>query len=607
MEIDSALVCGEDVIAVWRRAPSGAWTELGRVRIDAPGRDSILTALCAELAEAAGGRSRTKLVLPPEDAIVIPLDGAAGATEGALAAALAEQGFADGASVVWDRSADGRGTVAVASATIDAARRFLRARGIEPVAITVPASAVLGREAVLDGPPEAAHTGPPTDPARGATHPAPAAARTLPPRTLPPQALAAAPPPPGIADLPQFAARRQPPVPRALLGGAALAVLGTLAMALILPRAPAIDDGPPPAAERAALPGDAAAPPPPVAAPPPLPGEDAAGLTGLPTPATTVAALPPAADLPATAAEPAALSDPTPGKTAAAAEPPAPPAPVAPAEPARPAVDDNPPGDAPRPVLRPGALVVAPAPPAPDDAARLDVYRPADAPDAPPEVAARLDTVSPELPLLSLRPPPAPLPLAPPGPGPEAAAPTDAAAAAPAPPDTWIRDGAALRAAARPPARPDGIAPAPPPEQAANPEPDPAAPGVLAAAPRPPERPADIARQIETRRAAAAVMQPQAQPATQAAAPAPAAAPRVPQSASVASAATEENQLRLNQLSLIGVFGGGADRAALVRSRNGRVTQVTLNDRIDGGRIVAIGDASLTYVKNGRNMTLEMP
>jgi hypothetical protein len=34
---------------------------------------------------------------------------------------------------------------------------------------------------------------------------------------------------------------------------------------------------------------------------------------------------------------------------------------------------------------------------------------------------------------------------------------------------------------------------------------------------------------------------------------------------------------------------------------------VGVGDRLDGGRVAAIGEASLQYVRNGRNVTLEIP
>jgi hypothetical protein len=45
----------------------------------------------------------------------------------------------------------------------------------------------------------------------------------------------------------------------------------------------------------------------------------------------------------------------------------------------------------------------------------------------------------------------------------------------------------------------------------------------------------------------------------------------------------------------------------LVRLSNGRYQKVKVGDRIDGGRVSAIGDAELRYKKGSRNLTLKMP
>ncbi|MEX0347970.1 MAG: hypothetical protein AB3N15_00975 [Paracoccaceae bacterium] len=89
-------------------------------------------------------------------------------------------------------------------------------------------------------------------------------------------------------------------------------------------------------------------------------------------------------------------------------------------------------------------------------------------------------------------------------------------------------------------------------------------------------------------------------------------APRVvkpsrPSPTSVARQATVKNAISLRKISLIGVFGTPSNRRALVRMSNGRYKKVKIGDRIDGGRIVAIGDSELRYQKSGRNLTLKMP
>lgn len=85
------------------------------------------------------------------------------------------------------------------------------------------------------------------------------------------------------------------------------------------------------------------------------------------------------------------------------------------------------------------------------------------------------------------------------------------------------------------------------------------------------------------------------------------AAPAIPTSASVARSATERNAINLRQVNLIGVYGSPANRRALVRLSNGGYRKVQVGDRIDGGRVSAIGDAELRYTKGGRNVVLRIP
>ncbi|MEM7074223.1 MAG: hypothetical protein AAF484_04000 [Pseudomonadota bacterium] len=80
-----------------------------------------------------------------------------------------------------------------------------------------------------------------------------------------------------------------------------------------------------------------------------------------------------------------------------------------------------------------------------------------------------------------------------------------------------------------------------------------------------------------------------------------------PTSATVARAATEKNVLKLRRVNLIGVYGSAANRRALVRLPNGRYKKVKVGDRLDGGRVTAIGTSELRYSKSGRSVALKMP
>ncbi|MCA1337110.1 hypothetical protein [Pseudooceanicola marinus] len=89
--------------------------------------------------------------------------------------------------------------------------------------------------------------------------------------------------------------------------------------------------------------------------------------------------------------------------------------------------------------------------------------------------------------------------------------------------------------------------------------------------------------------------------------PSPTVSPSAPSQPSVARQATVENAINLNNVNLIGVTGSPSERTALVRLPDGRIRSVQVGDRLDGGRVAAIGDTALRYVKGNRNLLLEMP
>jgi hypothetical protein len=77
--------------------------------------------------------------------------------------------------------------------------------------------------------------------------------------------------------------------------------------------------------------------------------------------------------------------------------------------------------------------------------------------------------------------------------------------------------------------------------------------------------------------------------------------------ASVAQKATLVKALNLRKVNLIGVYGTSSSRRALIRLSNGRYKKVEVGNRIDGGKVTAIGKEQLRYTKSGRNIVLKMP
>ena len=84
-------------------------------------------------------------------------------------------------------------------------------------------------------------------------------------------------------------------------------------------------------------------------------------------------------------------------------------------------------------------------------------------------------------------------------------------------------------------------------------------------------------------------------------------APTIPSSASVTRQATVTRAIKLNKINLIGIYGTSSQRRALVRLASGKYIKVKVGDRVDGGKVAAIGDDQLSYVKSGRNVVLKMP
>jgi hypothetical protein len=129
-------------------------------------------------------------------------------------------------------------------------------------------------------------------------------------------------------------------------------------------------------------------------------------------------------------------------------------------------------------------------------------------------------------------------------------------------------------------------------------------PQAVAVSTRPDGRPRNFARIVDR----AIKAKPAETEVTRVAAVAPrTVTPKIPTKTSVAKEATVRNAIKFGRVNLIGVYGKPSSRRALVRLANGRYQKVKVGDRIDGGRVSAIGDAELRYKKGNRNLVLKMP
>ncbi|SFJ20555.1 hypothetical protein [Celeribacter neptunius] len=130
---------------------------------------------------------------------------------------------------------------------------------------------------------------------------------------------------------------------------------------------------------------------------------------------------------------------------------------------------------------------------------------------------------------------------------------------------------------------------------------------------RPTPRPANIEKLAAAARAAEAAAAAAADAGTTRTSAATQVTARVPETAlprnapaNVAQAATSQNVINLRRLNLMGVYGSNSDRRALVRLPSGRFAKVKVGDQLDGGRVQSIGSDTLTYLKRGRAITLEI-
>ena len=322
----------------------------------------------------------------------------------------------------------------------------------------------------------------------------------------------------------------------------------------------------------------------------------------------------PAADAPVTAS--AFVSAPPPSEARAVAENAAPEVPALPQNDTlfvevifgRPAI---------APPLRPGTPVIAPAP---DVSDVPDVETPAEnaveAPEAAPEEEAEAPTVFQDPQLVGFRPAARPAGLAPEG--------------------IDIFEAIPSLGGSRPLLRPASLVLEPEPEPTPEPETTITTPetdiatlvasiaaaappsairnptaSAIAVSPRPSPRPRNFATVVASATALATRQADRNTAASTSAAvvAAPRTAPTSSGSTtpSVARAATVDNAINLRNMNLIGVYGKPGARRALIRLSNGRFVKVEVGSNLDGGRVTAIGDNALNFVKRGQTYALQLP
>lgn len=81
----------------------------------------------------------------------------------------------------------------------------------------------------------------------------------------------------------------------------------------------------------------------------------------------------------------------------------------------------------------------------------------------------------------------------------------------------------------------------------------------------------------------------------------------MPNNEDVAQTATEKGKIRLDSLSLIGVFGTETSRHALLRHPGGRVEKVRMGERVGPSKVVAISRDTVFLSSGSKTSKLELP
>ena len=71
--------------------------------------------------------------------------------------------------------------------------------------------------------------------------------------------------------------------------------------------------------------------------------------------------------------------------------------------------------------------------------------------------------------------------------------------------------------------------------------------------------------------------------------------------------ATSKQILNFERINLIGVNGTTKKRSALVRLLDGEIVKIGIGDSLNGGQVVDISPATLTYLKSGKSIMLTLP
>ena len=76
---------------------------------------------------------------------------------------------------------------------------------------------------------------------------------------------------------------------------------------------------------------------------------------------------------------------------------------------------------------------------------------------------------------------------------------------------------------------------------------------------------------------------------------------------SIVKLATQKDAINKRKLNVLSIYSRGSEKRAIVLFPTGQTKLVKVGDRLDGGRVAAIGTTEIRYIKGGNNLVLKIP
>lgn len=76
---------------------------------------------------------------------------------------------------------------------------------------------------------------------------------------------------------------------------------------------------------------------------------------------------------------------------------------------------------------------------------------------------------------------------------------------------------------------------------------------------------------------------------------------------SIVKLATQKDAINKRKLNVLSIYSRGSEKRAIVLFPTGQTKLVKVGDRLDGGRVAAIGSTEIRYIKGGNNLVLKIP